>query len=305
MEFTEVIVRTNQKNKESVLAVMQMVSNSFYIEDYENLEDVIALVSHVDLIDDELINKDRDLVIIHMYLDADYKEQTDFVAGRLKELDLQHEIEIKTSRAEDWAENWKQYYKPLKIGKSLIIKPEWETLTETNGRKILTIEPGAAFGTGQHETTKMCLELLESIDIKGKTVLDLGCGSGILSVAAKLLGAEDVTAVDIDPVAVSAAVYNAKLNGFTLNAIAGDLFGALTPKKYDIVMANIVADAILSICGGLMNHLNAGGVFICSGIIDERLDEVTVKIGSVNLGVREIRKENGWAAVCASAAGRH
>lgn len=185
----------------------------------------------------------------------------------------------------DWENAWKENFSPFEIGKRLLVVPEW-IRPEANGRAVLRLEPGLAFGTGNHATTRMCLEALEAIDVSGKRVLDLGCGSGILGLAALVLGAAGVMGCDVDPKARDAARSNAALNAVSderYQIYTGDILSdkALQKKlagSYDLIFANIVADVILSLTGMFREYLNPDGFVICAGIIDERAPEVEVAI---------------------------
>lgn len=272
-----------------------------------------------DYVDEELEKlKDEDSCItVYFPADASGLEQLASVKsrlGELKSLDVSKSlgslnIHIENMRDEDWAENWKKYFKPLEIGKNILIVPEWEKdVPDTNKTKFL-INPGVSFGTGSHESTKMCIEEIEKHLKKGDIILDLGCGSGILSVIALLIGASDATAVDIDPMAVETAYSNLALNGLSreiYHGFAGDittdtkLCETLSEKKYDIVLANIVADVIIALSSFVKNFMKDDGTFICSGIIIDRLDEVVEKLESEKLKVVEIRKMGEWAAIICS-----
>lgn len=209
---------------------------------------------------------------------------------------------------EDWANNWKLYYKPLNIGKRLFIKPTWENAKPEAGRVQLELDPGMAFGTGAHQTTRMCLEALDERVKGGETLLDLGCGSGILSIAGILLGAKSVLAIDIDPVAEKTAYENAALNGIhkdRMIVLTGDVLGAdaslIENKEYDIVTANIVATVIIALVPGVVKaHLKKGGTFITSGIILERLDEVKHALLSAGFTLLDEKKDGEWAALVAT-----
>lgn len=199
---------------------------------------------------------------------------------------------------EDWANNWKEYYKPLHIGKSVVIRPVWEEYAEKPGEKVITLDPGAAFGTGSHETTSMCIELLEEAVGEGARVLDVGCGSGILSVAACVLGAKNVTAVDIDEFAVKTAAGNAELNGIGADKITA-VQGSLTDNvsgKFDVIVANIVADVIISLCRDVGDFLEDCGAFICSGIIDDRVCDVKNAFAENGFVIEKSMHKKEWNA---------
>ena len=185
----------------------------------------------------------------------------------------------------DWENNWKQYYKPLPIGEKLVVVPAWEE-QPADGRVALRLDPGLIFGTGSHATTRMCLAALEHCAAAGRTVLDLGCGSGILGIGALLLGCAHVTGCDIDPKAPEVAAANAALNGFyedRFTVCAGDILADAGLRRrlgtgYDIVLANIVADVIIPLAALAPAFLAPGGTFVCSGIIDGREDEVAAAL---------------------------
>ena len=194
-------------------------------------------------------------------------------------------VETQSLQEEDWSENWKQYYKPLPIGKKLVVVPAWEE-QPADGRVALRLDPGLIFGTGSHATTRMCLAALEQYAGPGKTALDLGCGSGILGIGALLLGCAHVTGCDIDPKAPEVAAGNAALNGFAgdrFTVCAGDILADAGLRRdlgtgYDLVLANIVSDVIIPLAAHAPAFLAPGGTFICSGIIDGREDEVRAAI---------------------------
>lgn len=199
---------------------------------------------------------------------------------------------------EDWANNWKEYYKPLHIGKNVVIRPVWEEYTPAENEKVIALDPGAAFGTGSHETTSMCIELLESVVQNGDRALDVGCGSGILSVAACVLGAHEVCAVDIDELAVKTTMENAALNG-----IGGDVIdatvGSLTENvsgKFDVVVANIVADVIISLSKDIGGYMEDCGALICSGIIDDRVCDVKKAFSANGFVVEKALHKKEWNA---------
>lgn len=210
----------------------------------------------------------------------------------------------KAVKDEDWSENWKQFFKPLEIGDKVLIVPEWEEIPDSDRVKFV-INPGCSFGTGSHESTRMCIEEIEKHLKKGDNVLDLGCGSGILSVIALLLGAREATAVDIDPMAVETAYKNLALNNLPKEIYHGydgdittdeELCAKLAEEKYDIVLANIVADVIINLSGYVKNFMKQDGVFICSGIIIERKEEVKEALKNAGLTVICEKVMGEWAA---------
>ncbi|MCI5915514.1 MAG: 50S ribosomal protein L11 methyltransferase [Christensenella sp.] len=215
---------------------------------------------------------------------------------------------VRLADDEDWANNWKAYYKPLKIGSRLLVRPSWESLADAEGRTVLSLDPGMAFGTGSHHTTRMCLEYLEKIIKNGDALLDLGCGSGILSIAGVLLGAKTALAVDIDPIAEKIAYENAELNGVGRDRYEvriGDVLTdaalrtGLAARQYEVITANIVASVIIALLPVVPPLLKTGGAFITSGIIRERLDEVKDAIVSNGLTVVETNINEEWCAILA------
>lgn len=216
-------------------------------------------------------------------------------------------MEIDDINEEDWANNWKKYFKPFSVGKRLYIKPSWEPATGAENRKILEIDPESSFGTGQHETTKMCLEFLDGIVKGGENVLDMGSGSGILSIASILLGAKEVTACDVEENAVRIARENAKKNGiseekYTLYCgnITDDKELAkkiLSRGEYDIITANIVADVLKAMAPYFKKFIKSGGVLIASGIIEEREEEVCNAIVDSGFKLSEKKNSGGWSAL--------
>jgi ribosomal protein L11 methyltransferase len=208
-------------------------------------------------------------------------------------------MEIQNVADEDWAENWKRYYKPFRIGSHLVVKPSWEAFDSAPGDLVVELDPGMAFGTGTHETTGMCMELLETYLHPGDRVMDVGTGSGILAIAAARLGAQNVLAVDIDPAAVKVARENVEHNGVSeqVRVVLGDLVKS-EAMPCELAVANIVADAICMLCGPLKRHLAAGGLLICSGIIRERENDVLAAVQSEGYAVVKRATRGEWVALC-------
>ena len=224
--WTEIKIAVSAKNIDRASDIANVVvPYGIYIEDYTNLEQTVEDIAHIDLIDAEAVA---------------------FLSERYGAEGIAHEIELLDCAEEDWRNNWKKYFSPLAVGNNIMIVPSWFEDVDTQGRIPLSIDPGLAFGTGGHETTRLCLEMCEKYMKKGDSVLDVGCGSGILGIAALLMGASEATGVDIDETAVRTAAENAELNGVAdrFTAICGS-FTEKVEGKFDIVLANIVADAII------------------------------------------------------------
>lgn len=257
-----------------------------------------------DYVDQELLNRMKGITRVKFYV-------TDDSAGReqleLYTRGLGWEYTVTPLSDNDWAYSWQKYYKPLTIGKRLYVVPEWEREEPIpQGRFPLYLNPGLTFGTGSHASTQLCLEGVEEYTVPGRSVLDLGCGSGILSIAALCLGANHAVAVDIDPKAVDVAYENAALNGigkdrYTVrsgNIISDSSLAAeLAADRYHLVLANIVADVIIPLSAGIPALLAEDGVFLCSGIIDTRAHEVETALQSNGLTIIRRREKNGWVAL--------
>ena len=278
MDWTEICIEVPAADIDSAAAIANMtVPYGIYIEDYSDLEREVLEIARIDLIDEELLKADRDKAKIHIYIDPEdnIDEAVSFLKERLNASDIDYTIDLSNVREDDWLNNWRKYFKPMPVGERLLINPSWYTDTDPEGRAVLNIDPGLAFGTGKHETTRLCMEALERCVIPGAKVLDVGCGSGILGIAAVLLGADSAFGVDIDETAVRTANENARINGVgdSFTAIAGDLVDKVT-EKYDIVVANIVADAIIALSASVPRFMTDDAVYIVSGIIDARADDV-------------------------------
>lgn len=200
---------------------------------------------------------------------------------------------------DDWANNWKQYYKPTKVGEHIVVKPTWEEYEEKAGEVVVELDPGMAFGTGTHETTRMCIKALEKKVKKDTTVFDIGTGSGILSIAAAKLGAKHVVGVDLDPVAVESAKKNLEFNKVNnIQILYGDLMEVVEGKA-NIVVANILADIIMFLSEGVRAFIEDEGYFIASGILNTQRDKVTEKLKALNFIIEEIMEDGEWICIIA------
>ena len=305
MEWTDIQITVPQQYAETAEAIATMVSNGgIYIEDYRDLEQQAWEIAHVDLIEQDLLDQPRDIVKVHMYLapDENPAEILPLFKERLEASGVEYKLETSGIEQEDWQNAWKKYYHAMDIGQRLAIVPGWETYD--TDRIVITMDPGMAFGTGTHETTSLCLETLDSMVKGGERVLDIGTGSGILAIAALKLGAAEAEGVDIDPMCVRTAGENAERNGVAENftVLVGDLSDKAS-GKYNIITANIVAAAILSLAPHVPVLMAPGARFIASGIIDTRKDEVLAGLRAAGLEPVEIKEKRGWVCViCKNAA---
>ena len=299
MEWTDISITVPRRYADTAEAVATMVANGgIYIEDYADLEQQAWEIAHVDLIEQELLDKPRDVVIVHMYLapDENPAEVLPLFRQRLDDAGVEYTLNTEGVEQEDWQNAWKQYYHAMDIGRRLAIVPGWEEYD--TDRTVITMDPGMAFGTGTHETTSLCLETLDELVQGGERMLDIGTGSGILAIAALKLGAKEAEGVDIDPMCVRTAGENAQRNGVAekLTVLVGDLSDKAS-GVYDIITANIVAAAILSLAPAVPALMAPGAKFIASGIIDERRDEVLDGLKTAGLRPVQVKEKRGWVCI--------
>lgn len=317
MEWTEVNIYTATPAIDLLCSKLEDIGiKGFAIRDAEDFNEFLENKNgQWDYIDDDLMGLSQCETCITVYL-PDNNQGRDMLTSirlmlaEIKSADTENaygrlEAELSSIREEDWANNWKQYFKPLKVGEKLIIKPSWEECVNDDDRKILEIDPASSFGTGQHHTTRLCLELLEKSLNHGDRILDMGCGSGILSIGAMLLGAENAVAVDIDENAAETAAENAEKNNIPKEKYVTYFGNILNDKKladtidmkYDIITANIVADVLIAMKDYFVRYIKENGILIVSGIITERMDEVIDAISSSGFEMLEVNTKEGWAAV--------
>ncbi len=300
MNWTEITVSVPQEFTDIAAAIANMtVPYGIYIEDYSDLEESAWDIAHIDLIDEELIAKDRKNTIIHIYISEcdNAAEALEFLKERLTAEGVPFEAGSVGVDDSDWNENWKKYFHTIEIGEKLAVVPGWEDYDNPKNRTILSIDPGAAFGTGTHATTSLCLELLEGKITDGVKMLDIGCGSGILALASVLLGAESAIGVDIDAQSVKTATENAEINKISDKAkfLVGDLADKID-GKYEVICANIVADVIIRLLPDVDKFMTAGGVLIISGIIDIRKEDIFEAVKQNGFFIAEERYKDNWCA---------
>ena len=296
--WTKITVIGNTKDLDDIVAVMSMLDNGLMIEDYS---DFSLNGMYGELVDEEILNADKETVKVSLFVpeERSFLEYKTFLEARFPALGIDVKIEIDGVDEDDWAESWKQYYKPVYLGRITVV-PAWEEYTAKDGEIIVRMDPGMAFGTGTHETTRLVIRLMQDELKGGERVLDVGTGSGILSICASKLGAGHCNAYDIDPVAVKVAEDNAKSDGCTnITVGVSDLLKGvdLSGGKYDFCVANIVADIIIRMLPDVRAYLKEGAPLILSGIIGERAAEVREAVLKQGFTVEKEISENDWIGV--------
>ena len=304
MRYIEVIVDTPSRDIDRRCEEMTAMGvGGFVIENEEDFKDFLEHNhAYWDYVDEDLAQKYTGVSRIKCYLTDDEEGQS-----MLRQIrDAYGKIHISYVQDSDWENNWREYYKPIEVGEKLVVVPEWEAIPE-NGRVPLRLDPGLIFGTGSHATTRLCLAAMEQFVKADTRVLDLGCGSGILGIGALVLGAKSCLGCDIDPKAPDVVRSNAALNGIgpeRLTACAGDILSDASLRRrfgsgYDLVLSNIVSDVIIPLSRYVRAFLAPGGIWISSGIIEGRQDEVRAAIEQAGFTVLEHRQEEEWHAFVA------
>ena len=309
MDWIELTVHTTTQGAEVVSdALMLSGATGTMVEDRADIPDPDKPNGYWEIIDPKLIDSLPEDVQVHAWFepDATFQERLQALRSQLDmnrrlapDIDLGTlQIDTVNVKDEDWSEVWKQFYKPFRAGRSLVVKPTWEPYNPQPGDRVIEIDPGMAFGSGTHETTGMCLELLEEAVHGGERVIDVGTGSGILAIGAALLGARDVLAIDIDPTAVKVARENVAHNHLeqTITTLEGNLLEKVD-AQCEVCVANIIADVICMFAAPLNDHIVPGGLFICSGIIKEREQDVTDALLAAHYTILDIRRKGEWVAM--------
>lgn len=318
MDYKEISIFTTSAGIDPVAALLEDCGIEGYVlEDAADFEEFLQDAQiYWDYMDEELVaQKTSQETCLKVYVTDDAAGRAQYAAvlqglERMKALDQGHtlgrlETAIAVTKQEDWEWGWKQYFKPFPVGDRFLIKPSWEQVQDAGGRTILEIDPASSFGTGTHDTTQLCIKALEHRMQSGDAVLDMGTGSGILAIAAAMLGGEVKTIVDIDTNCIKTAHENAQKNGVSLgHGVCGDLLRdaslrAQLEQGYDLILANIVADVIIGMRTLFWDKLKQGGTLICSGILNERASEVEQALRAQGFTIYEHNRSDDWSAFVA------
>lgn len=308
MDWIEVITHTTTAGSEAVSdAMISLGAAGTQVEDRADVPDPSKPHGYWEIIDPDMIEKMPADVLVHAWYqpDAAFPEKLSALRARLEAIRADSacdvgslEVETVNVRDEDWSEVWKQFYKPFHAGRTLVVKPSWEPYEPQPGDRVIEMDPGMAFGNGTHETTGLCLALLEDAVREGDRVIDVGTGSGILAIGAARLGAKRVLAIDIDPDAVRVARENVARNGLTdrIDCVKGDLLQK-REETCEVCVANIIADVIIAFAKPLTNHIVPGGLFVCSGILKEREQDVLAALNAADYTVLRVERRGEWVAM--------
>ena len=310
MDWIEMIVHTTTAGADAVSFLMiENGASGTMTEDRADIPDPSRPSGIWEIIDPKLLERMPEDVLVHAWFDpADrWSQRLEALQRGLDRLRSQYPgygslaLDSKSIPDENWGENWKNFYHPLRAGKHLVIKPSWEACSPQPGDHVIELDPGMAFGSGYHDTTALCLSLLEEYLRPGDRVIDVGTGSGILAIGAAMLGAGDVLAIDIDPDAVRVARRNIETNGAgdRIRVREGNLLDRAEDAQCDICVANIIADIVVDFAAPLKAHIRPGGLFICSGIILERREEVRSALLDAGYEILAAPATEEWAAFCA------
>ena len=318
MDWIQITIYTSSLGIEPLCGVLyQLGITGIEIEDEADFKSFLEENRQCwDYVDEDLLKEKAKETCVKVYVsdNASGHEMLSEIrsaVAALKERDSEKqfgrlELDLGNLSEEDWANNWKKYFHPTEVGKKILIKPEWEELKEPTDRLVFNVNPGMSFGTGSHETTQLCIEALEDVVKSGDEILDLGCGSGILSIIALMLGAKSAYAVDIDPNAVDIAKANAKMNNVDLESFTAkagniledsELKNEIAAKKYPVITANIVADVIIGMLPFAKSVLGSGGTLITSGIIEDRIADVEDAIKKVGFSDYSVNRRGEWASI--------
>ncbi len=296
LKYIELDIKTKTENKDKLLGILYDFDIYTIEEISENIIDELNQNERDwDFIDYPILDVSKNELILKTY--PENLESAKKIESVILDRNL-GQVSIYEKDDEDWANNWKKYYKPLEIGKKIAIVPNWEKYENKENRREIIINPGMAFGTGTHESTYMCLEMLEKYVKTDDTIFDIGCGSGILAIASLKLGAKKALAVDIDDKCIEASIENARLNDVSdkVDVKKGNLLDVVKDEA-DLIVSNIIAEIIVDEIKNLKNHLKNGGIFISSGIISERRDMVVDALKQNGFDIIDEKSKNNWVAI--------
>ena len=306
MKWTEVCIRTTEEASDAISEMLTTIgAGGVVIEDPNEIRRQIESPNSLDYADQEFMDSLGTEVTIKAYFNEDSTSEELAILIKEKLAFISQFLEVGKGYTgytkvddEDWSTAWKKYYKPFHISDSVVIKPTWEEYTRQTGEIVIEMDPGMAFGTGTHETTRLCSQLLEKYVKKDDTVIDVGCGTGILSIVAVKLGASHATAIDIDEVAVRVSRENCGINSVTDRiSVKKGVLGDLELQKADIVVANIIADVIVNISTLMPAYLKEGGILLTSGIIRERKNDVLEAYTAMGFEFLNILERGEWVAM--------
>lgn len=318
MDWIRVTIYTSPDGIEAVTGRLYRLGiTGLEIEDEKDFKDFLENnKQYWDYVDEELLKEKHKETCVKAYVsdDVNGRELLLAIEGSMRELKASDEngefgtlkVEADGINTEDWANNWKQYFHPMEVGEKLLIKPMWEDLDKPTDRLVFNINPGMSFGTGSHYTTQLCIEAIEKYIKPGDKMLDLGCGSGILSIISIMLGASEAVAVDIDPNAADTAYENADMNNIdkshykvlTGNVVTDpDIQAEISKNKYEVVAANIVADVIIGLAPKAREYMKEGGVFITSGIISDREEDVKNALSENGFEIVSVQRRKDWVSI--------
>lgn len=310
MKWTEVLIKVDPQAVEAVTDILYgLGAQGVAIDEPVDVQKLREDELYWDYIDEKLLENDTEETKIMAYFseeETNLPEKISVIKEKIRNLTEfglsigSGTVELSNVNQEDWESAWKQYFKPVHVTDRIVVKPEWEEYSPQEGEIVIEIDPGMAFGTGTHETTSMCINQIEKNLKAGDRVIDIGSGSGILSMAAVLLGAEKATGVDLDPVAVRVALENVELNNLQdkIDILHGNLTDVIR-EKADIVVANIMADIILILLEDVREFIKDDGMFISSGIIQEKRAAVEARLLEKNFSIVEVETKGEWCAITA------
>ena len=306
-QWTEIVLRVGTAQLSCAEEIAARHSpGGIYVEDYSDMDAMLPLIGGVDYVDEALKGQDKCHGAIHVYIPSleDPAQTAELLSIELKAAGIDFSIDSAGLEAQDWANQWKSFHHSEKVGRRLVLCPTWEEYSPKADEIVLTLDPGEAFGSGRSETTRLCLSLLDSYGSPGDRILDMGCGSGVLAIAALLLGAKSAIGVDVEKTALKESVENAALNGVGDrlsvhfgNVLSDEGLRLALGEGYDLISANIVADVHLAMGSFYYEKLKSGGILIVSGILNERAAQVKAALSNCGFTLLEELQENEWTAL--------